>query len=758
MVRRSLSPAFLPTARVRPAHDRRPPPRAQSLRLDELSKFALALNSPSVASPGRKRKQFSELADRFRRKWTPNAARENAQELTAIRTVEELELDHSRALSLKRGDLSIIQGEVFRCHPIAPHLQDVPLIIKRLDCVDRRTYDLKVYEADTFSRFQGHANIVSLYSFWSEKPSNPYTFKTLVLLFEEGILGDMATTVVRNPQRPSNRLALRYLCDMCKGLIAIHNCNVIHGRVKPSAIYLDGNNTAMLGEFGKVELDSARQTHQLFSKLLIGEAIPKTLVYWAPELLKLEKYGKAADMWALGVTLYEIVTGMHPFRTDDEVSFRDDALTGNVNYEPLKNYPRIAHIIKNLIRVNPDERWTANQVLAFAQYDFAVDLQRVWRGFKTQQEYGHVRKCIILLQANIRGWLTSLRYWRERAARRLKSAITVQRVWRGWKSLKWYHIARSSLMRCQANVLARQGRRAYLKYRADMVKCQAFIRRALAMKWYNKVKSNRRSLENMLGQIQTLALRYQDAGDEYKRSFKDKQLPPALSYLNSFEDFELAQPAGAPVCLPRLRTANAEITALTEQLQDSHLKMKEFEANRVKEQEEEERLKRELGVKYGELRPMMDALKKNLKRVAEACNRAMFLPVRIQHPYTYSKWDAMHEPNNVVENVLKDDDTVFRTLSPAVDITLCNGSTCFVSEVVVCPGEVGPANLEVFTSNVPEKWTLISTHKCTRDPVQTFLLPGEQLCKFLRLKMTNNIRGGNIVSVRHVKVKGVVRE
>lgn len=200
---------------------------------------------------------------------------------------------------------------------------------------------MQVYEADTFSRFQGHANIVSLYSFWSEKPNNPYTYKTLVMMFEEGILGDMKTSIVQNPKRPNNRLALRWLADITKGLIVIHNCNIIHGRIKPSAIYLDANNTAMIGEFGKVELDSARQTHLLFSKLLIGEAIPKTLVYWAPELLRLEKYGKAADMWALGVTLYELVTGKHPFNTTDETTFRDDVMSGNVDWAPLEPYPRV---------------------------------------------------------------------------------------------------------------------------------------------------------------------------------------------------------------------------------------------------------------------------------------------------------------------------------------------------------------------------------------------------------------------------------
>jgi serine/threonine protein kinase len=55
----------------------------------------------------------------------------------------------------------------------------------------------------------------------------------------------------------------------------------------------------------------------------------------------LDKYGKAADMWALGVTLYELVTGKHPFNTTDEGAFRDDALTGNVDWAPLEPYPRV---------------------------------------------------------------------------------------------------------------------------------------------------------------------------------------------------------------------------------------------------------------------------------------------------------------------------------------------------------------------------------------------------------------------------------
>ena len=82
-----------------------------------------------------------------------------------------------------------------------------------------------------------------------------------------------------------------------------------HGSIKPSSLYLNNDNTVMLGELGKVKLDSARQTHTLFSRVLMADAMPKLLVYWSPELLRNERITHKADIWALGVTLYQIITG-----------------------------------------------------------------------------------------------------------------------------------------------------------------------------------------------------------------------------------------------------------------------------------------------------------------------------------------------------------------------------------------------------------------------------------------------------------------
>ena len=104
-------------------------------------------------------------------------------------------------------------------------------------------------------------------------------------LFEEAVCGDMLKSVVLNSIRPPSRLALKYLCDIAKGLSTLHNCNIVHASVKPSSIFIQEDNTAMLGELGRIEAEAARLTTSNYSKILIADAMPHTLIYWPPELL-----------------------------------------------------------------------------------------------------------------------------------------------------------------------------------------------------------------------------------------------------------------------------------------------------------------------------------------------------------------------------------------------------------------------------------------------------------------------------------------
>lgn len=101
----------------------------------------------------------------------------------------------------------------------------------------------------------------------------------------------------------------------------------------------------------------------------------------------------------------------------------------------------------------------------------------------------------------------------------------------------------------------------------------------------------------------------------------------------------------------------------------------------------------ELGDKYNELPTMVNELTENLKRVAKMAKQAVPLPIKMQRIYQYSRWDAIHEPYNVVENVLKDDDSVYKALTPSIDLTLDRGDLCYISEVIIWPGESGPSQV-----------------------------------------------------------------
>jgi serine/threonine protein kinase len=177
-----------------------------------------------------------------------------------------------------------------------------------------------------------------------------------------------------NPTRPSDRLAQKYLADLLKGLSSLHNSGFVHGNIKPSSLLLSSDNTAMLGPLGKVRLDARRHTHKLYSKVLTGQAIPRFLVYWAPELLKMDRYNHKADMWALGVSLYEIVTGVFPFNTEDEDNFREDVMTGNIDWSRLVTQGRLRLLIQNMLHVDPSQRWDASWCLMIAQEEFVIEI------------------------------------------------------------------------------------------------------------------------------------------------------------------------------------------------------------------------------------------------------------------------------------------------------------------------------------------------------------------------------------------------
>src|SRR4029077_4460546 len=97
----------------------------------------------------------------------------------------------------------------------------------------------------------------------------------------------------------------RMALDVIGGLEAAHHRGVVHRDVKPANIFFDARGTAKLGDFGVAHLVDLGQTQ---TGGLIG-----TLAYMSPEQITGAPISIAADLYALGVTVFEVVTGRLPF-------------------------------------------------------------------------------------------------------------------------------------------------------------------------------------------------------------------------------------------------------------------------------------------------------------------------------------------------------------------------------------------------------------------------------------------------------------
>jgi hypothetical protein len=284
------------------------------------------------------------------------------RDLCNVTSVEELSIDYEHPLAVRRGETDVVPWECWRCCIEMPSsaYESIPLVLYRVDCVDVTTFDMTLYQAEIFSSFMSHPNVLSLYSSWTDEvqPVSPTYYKSVYLLTDEGVGGSLASL-----PRPGLPDLLRLLRDAAKGLKELHDDNIIHCKIRPSSILIDGEGQAIIGLLGRAEVDHIRQFRALFKPEVLPTAIPRVLVYWPPEFFRLQKYTPAADMWSLGVTFFEVATGSYPFPVGNVVDFKQAVLSVDVDWDLLNPFPELKVIIKNLLVENPEKRWDCAAVL-----------------------------------------------------------------------------------------------------------------------------------------------------------------------------------------------------------------------------------------------------------------------------------------------------------------------------------------------------------------------------------------------------------
>lgn len=140
----------------------------------------------------------------------------------------------------------------------------------------------------------------------------------------------------------------RMALDVIGGLEAAHHRGVVHRDVKPANIFFDARGTAKLGDFGVAHLVDLGQTQ---TGGLIG-----TLAYMSPEQITGAPISIAADLYALGVTLFEAVTGRLPFLGPDFVAQHLGEMPPVASTAGTEVAPGWDPILANLLVKNPGDR------------------------------------------------------------------------------------------------------------------------------------------------------------------------------------------------------------------------------------------------------------------------------------------------------------------------------------------------------------------------------------------------------------------
>ncbi len=207
-----------------------------------------------------------------------------------------------------------------------------------------------------------NSNAVSVYDFGQDH-NRPY-------IVMEYVPGDDLRTVLNRglltiPQ------AIKYGIEICNSVGMAHRRGMVHGDLKPGNILVSRENRAKVTDFGL-----ARALGE--SAMDDGELVWGTPAYFAPEQAAGDRVMPATDVYAIGVILYEMLTGTVPFKgqTDQEVArkhlYEHPAPMSTVTNRAVP--PKLEAIVSKALAKEPAQRYHSADQLKQALLEFQQEI------------------------------------------------------------------------------------------------------------------------------------------------------------------------------------------------------------------------------------------------------------------------------------------------------------------------------------------------------------------------------------------------
>jgi TolB-like protein/Flp pilus assembly protein TadD len=170
--------------------------------------------------------------------------------------------------------------------------------------LDRHDRDRFLREARTAGALD-HPNLCSIYE--AGETSDGHLFIAMALYDGE----TLKARIARDGALPVAE-ALAIAAQIAQGLGAVHRAGIVHRDLKPANVMLLADGAVKILDFGLAKVTDVSLT---MSRATLG-----TVSYMAPEQVRGLTLDSRTDLWALGVLLYEMLTGRRPFEGEHEVA------------------------------------------------------------------------------------------------------------------------------------------------------------------------------------------------------------------------------------------------------------------------------------------------------------------------------------------------------------------------------------------------------------------------------------------------------
>lgn len=190
-----------------------------------------------------------------------------------------------------------------------------------------------------------HPNVATLYNFLQTGYEN--------LIIMEWVNGITLDAVLVRQGRLSKETAVGIVVQALDGLRHAHGKNILHRDIKAANLMITREGNIKLMDFGIARLEGSQRITRM-------DRVVGTLEYMAPELLNGSEPNVQSDLYAVGVLLYELLSGKMPFESTTEATLITSIL--NKKHTPVRQHlsdiPKpLEEILDKLLNKKPEKRY-----------------------------------------------------------------------------------------------------------------------------------------------------------------------------------------------------------------------------------------------------------------------------------------------------------------------------------------------------------------------------------------------------------------